>query len=169
MVNLFNEVFFGVYFEGGYRFCCIHSLLNCFFKCAQQGEALYTPYVIFLCEMIDNIVGKLQLVTFHHNNITSLGQGNILHKHVILSMGKGRSRGWLPSMHHNSQDWGDLPRGGVCLQGGICLQEGGLHPGGIGQTTPHEIHGILRDTVNKQAVRILLECILLLCNVTSSA
>ena len=124
MVNLFNEVLFGVYFEGGYRFCCIRSLLNCFFKCAQQGEALYTPYVIFLCEMIDNIVGKLQLVTFHHNNITSLGQGNILHKHVILSMGKGRSRGWLPSMHDNSQDWGDLPRGGVCLQ------EGGLHPGG---------------------------------------
>ena len=42
--------------------------------------------------------------------------------------------------------------------------EGGLHPGeervcigGDWQTPP--IHEILRDTVNKQAVRILLECI----------
>ena len=128
MVNLFNEVLFGVYFEGGYRICCIRSLLNCFLKCAQQGEALYTPYVIFVCEMIDNIVGKLQLVTFHHNNVTSLGQGNILHKHVILSMGRGRGGGGrgvgFPAcitIHRT---------GGICLGGGICLQEGGLHPGG---------------------------------------
>ena len=33
-----------------------------------------------------------------------------------------------------------------CLQGGVCIQ-------GVGQ-----IHGILRDMVNKRAVRILLEC-----------
>ena len=119
--------------------------------------------------MIDNIVGKLQLVTFHHNNVTSLGQGNILHKHVILSMGRGRSRGWLPSMYHNSQDWGDLPRGVSASRGESASRRGVCIQGGIGQTTPHDIHGILRDTVNKQAVRILLECILLLCNVTSSA
>ena len=35
----------------------------------------------------------------------------------------------------------------------------GVHPGGIRQT-PSEIHGILRDTVNKWAVGILLECFL---------
>ena len=52
-------------------------------------------------------------------------------------------------MHHRSHD-----------QVGICHQ-GGLHPGeGVGQTPPHELHGILRDTVNKRAVRILLECFL---------
>ena len=32
-----------------------------------------------------------------------------------------------------------------------------------GQTPSPEIHGILRDTVNKRAVRIPLECILVLC------
>ena len=58
---------------------------------------------------------------------------------------------WLPSMHHRSHDRG------VCIQGG-------LHPGGVGHT-PLEIHGILRDTVNKRAVLILLECILVQYNV----
>ena len=48
---------------------------------------------------------------------------------------------WLPSMHHRSHNWG------------VCLQRG------VGQT-PTEINGILRDTVNKRVVRILLECIL---------
>ena len=49
-------------------------------------------------------------------------------------------------------------------QGGFISM--GLHPGwgggsafrGVGQTP--EIHGILRDTVNKRAARILLECFL---------
>ena len=36
---------------------------------------------------------------------------------------------------------------------------GGLPPEGVGQTPP-EINGILRDTVNKRVVRILLECTL---------
>ena len=57
---------------------------------------------------------------------------------------------------------GHITRGGlhqgVCLHGGlppgrVCI-EGGLHPGGVGQTPLH--HGILWDTVNKRAVRILL-------------
>ena len=52
---------------------------------------------------------------------------------VILCTG-----GWLPSMHHRSCDQG------VCIRG----------------DRPSEIHGILRDTVNKRAVRILLECFL---------
>ena len=44
-------------------------------------------------------------------------------------------------MHHRSYDRG------------VCIQRD-LHP------DPPEIHGILQDTVNKHAVRILLECIL---------
>ena len=90
-------------------------------------------------------------------------------------------------MHHRSHDQGGLHRGGgrFCIQGGstsrsglppgglplgweLCIgggrsaSGGGLHSGEVGRTPPPpEIHGILRDTVNKWAVRILLECILL--------
>ena len=52
--------------------------------------------------------------------------------------------------------------GGSSSKGG--LHRGGLHPGGVGHT-PLEIHGIVRDTVNKRAVLILLECILVQYNV----
>ena len=52
---------------------------------------------------------------------------------------------------------------GVCIQWGLYL--GGPHPGGlplwgggVGQTP-----GILRDRVNERVVRILLECIFVLC------
>ena len=41
---------------------------------------------------------------------------------------------------------------GVCIQWRVCIQ-------GVGRLSP-EIQGILRDTVNKRAVHILLECIL---------
>ena len=41
---------------------------------------------------------------------------------------------------------------------GVCIQ-GSLHPGG-GWADPPELHEILRDTVNKRAVRIVLECFL---------
>ena len=65
---------------------------------------------------------------------------------------------WLPSMHHRSHDWGSATRG-VCLQG--VLHPGGSTPRGfwgwgVGQIPPQDTW----DTVNKQAVRILLECIL---------
>ena len=44
------------------------------------------------------------------------------------------------------------PGGGVCIQGGgVCIQGGWEDP-----------YGILRDTVNKRVVRILLDCILVL-------
>ena len=63
---------------------------------------------------------------------------------------------------------GDLHPGVVCLWGGRSasgvggLHRGGLHSGEVGRTPPPpEIHGMLRDTVNKWVVRILLECILL--------
>ena len=46
-------------------------------------------------------------------------------------------------MHHRSHD------------------QGGLYSGRAWADTPLPIHGILRDTVNKRAVRILLECILI--------
>ena len=79
-------------------------------------------------------------------------------------------------MTMGSASWWGLPPGGlhpgdgcggVCIQGGlpsggstsrrVCLQ-GGLHlVEGLGR--PPEIHGLLWDTVNKWAVRILLECI----------
>ena len=83
----------------------------------------------------------------------------------------------FPSMHYRSHDWG------VCLQGGLHPGKGGLHPRGrgsasrgegsasgrgVGQTSPpSEIHGILRNTVNKRAIRILLECILVLYIITT--
>ena len=47
-------------------------------------------------------------------------------------------------------------RHSFCLRGRVCIQECGQTP------PPNEIHGILKDTVNKWAVRILLECILVL-------
>ena len=52
-----------------------------------------------------------------------------------------------------------------CIQwilhpGGWSASMGVLHQGrGLGRP-PYEIHGLLRDTVNKRSVRILLECIL---------
>ena len=69
---------------------------------------------------------------------------------------------------------GGLHLGVVCIMGVSASREGGLHPEGglypggsvsgggvciqgVGQTPPHRI---LRDTVNEQAIRILLECIL---------
>ena len=62
------------------------------------------------------------------------------------------------------------PSRGVCIGGGwvdppdLLTGGGGLHPGGLGRTPPPpvEINGLLRDTVNKRAVRILLECFLVL-------
>ena len=60
--------------------------------------------------------------------------------------------GWLPTMHHRPHDKGQ----GVCIQGGsACMR--GVYIWGVGEI-PQE--AILRDTVNKWAVRILLECIL---------
>ena len=81
----------------------------------------------------------------------SLGQGNHF---------RGVHRvGWLPSMHHRSND-----HEGVCILG-VCIRVG-LHRGvGLGRTPLPEIHGIPRDTVNKRPVRILLECFLVLCNI----
>ena len=63
---------------------------------------------------------------------------------------------------------GVLPLAGVCIQGGlhpggVCIQ-GDLHRGGSWTASLPEIHEILWDTVNKWAVRILLECILVRSN-----
>ena len=56
-------------------------------------------------------------------------------------------------------DGGSVSRGSASR--GVCLQRGrGLHLGGGWADPPSEIHGILRDTVNTRALRILLECIL---------
>ena len=91
-------------------------------------------------------------------------------------MSRGSASGWLCI-------------GGVCVQG-VCIwvavYRGGLHPGGSaskggcwadpppspwaclqggwGDPPSPTIHGIRRDTINKRAVHILLECILVLKN-----
>ena len=92
--------------------------------------------------------------------------GNVmfLHPCVIVFTGVGLAS----HMHHWSQshDQGGLHPGGICIQGGRCLHPGGgsastvggLHLGGVGKTPPPP--RALQDTVNKRAVRILLECIL---------
>ena len=68
------------------------------------------------------------------------------HACVILSVHRGGGW-WLPSRHHwlHEQE-GSASRGGS-------ESRGGLHRGGSAS-------GILQDMVSKQAVRILLECIL---------
>ena len=59
----------------------------------------------------------------------------------------GGGLGWLPSVHHRSYDW-ESASGGVCIWGSW--------------VDPPKIHGILRDTVNKREVPILLDCILVI-------
>ena len=57
-------------------------------------------------------------------------------------------------MHHRSHDQGGVYRGGCCVHpggAGVCIQ------GEVGR--PHSLKA-LRDMVNKRAVRILLQCIL---------
>ena len=51
--------------------------------------------------------------------------------------------------------------GPACKGGGVCIQGVYIRGGGVGQTPPHQI---LWDTVNERAVRIILECILVLKN-----
>ena len=72
--------------------------------------------------------------------------------------------GGLASQHASQVTWpgmvcigggGSLPPGG-CLSLGVCIQGEGLHPGGRLGRPPQA----LWDMVNKRAVRILLECIL---------
>ena len=53
---------------------------------------------------------------------------------------------------------GGLHRGGICLHG-ICIKGRFAFRGRwVGQTPSPKIHGILQDTVNKQAVRIYILC-----------
>ena len=60
---------------------------------------------------------------------------------------------------------------GVCIQGVVvCIQgEGDLHPGDLhpGGGCLHPDTWILQDMVNKPAVRILLECILVQLTISS--
>ena len=61
---------------------------------------------------------------------------------------------------------GGLHTVGFASEGCLHPGEGGLHPGGVciqrGRVDLPKIHGILWDTVIKQAVCILLECILVI-------
>ena len=76
-----------------------------------------------------------------------------------LHPGKGGlhpGEGGLHPRGSASRGRGSASRGCACIQWGCASR-------GVGQTPspPPETYGILRDTVNKRAVRILLECILL--------
>ena len=63
---------------------------------------------------------------------------------------------WLPSMHHRSHDVRGLHPVGVCIRVGLLSRGHVTDP-----PSPRQLHEhLLRDTVNKRAVRILLECIL---------
>ena len=80
---------------------------------------------------------------------------------VFVCPQRGSASGWA------SIQWGMHLRG-VCIQRGMFCIQGALYPGGsasggwvdpLPHTTPPP-RRILRDTVNKRAVRNLLECIL---------
>ena len=78
-----------------------------------------------------------------------------LHLSVILLTG-----GLCPSMHHRSHDWGGLCLRGSLSRGGLCL---GVSFEGVSvRETPRQRPPFYS---NERAVRILLECILVL-NVT---
>ena len=86
------------------------------------------------------------------------GEVMFLHLSVILFTGWG-----LTSQHVLQVTWpgGSASRkgwGSASRRGGGSASRRGSASGGLGR--PPSPHGILRDTVNKQAVRILLECIL---------
>ena len=90
------------------------------------------------------------------------GQGNVFtavrlstggglashHASQVILPGGSASRGGLPLGR-------DLPPGGVCTWGESVS-------GGWADPPQPKIHGVLRDTVNKRAVRILLEYFLVL-------
>ena len=60
---------------------------------------------------------------------------------------RGRGHAW----------WGEHAWQGTCVVGGMC---GRGHAWQVGMHGTHAPQEILRDTVNERAVRILLECIL---------
>ena len=108
----------------------------------------YTAGVTFGRNVLGNtsIVPRLigEYDSFFTARKRSLGQGNIF---IGVGLSTGRRGGWLPSMHHRSHDQEGLPGGRSASSGGWA-------------DPPPQIHGILRDTVNKRAVHSLLECIL---------
>ena len=85
----------------------------------------------------------------------------------VLHLGEVCIQGWSAS-GGGSTSRGSASRGcastGVCIQG-VCIG-GCLHPGGgvwaePPDADPPQIHGVRRDAVNKRAVVVLLECILI--------
>ena len=88
------------------------------------------------------------------------GKVMFLHLCVILFTGRG---GFPACIIGHMTGGGWSVSSGVCIQGRVCIQEG-LNTGGVciqrGWADLPKIHGILWDTVIKQAVCILLECIL---------
>ena len=88
-------------------------------------------------------------------------QGVCIQGDVGLHLGDLHPERCLPPVGSTSRGGGSASRGrGSASRGCVCIQWG-CASRGVGQTPSPETYGILRDTVNKRAVRILLECILL--------
>ena len=102
------------------------------------------------CESVFTFGGSTELLIFT-NRIRSMGDGKFSQV-FVCSQGVCLGREGV-CLGRESTCRGSARRG---LHGGVCM-EGGLHG------DPHR-----RDTVNRQSVRILLECILVAYKIASS-
>ena len=82
-----------------------------------------------------------------------MGKGNVFTCVCLATRGVVSHLTITGHMTRGSASRGHLHPRGFCIQGR-------LHPRVVGQIPPNEIYGILRDSVNKWAVCILLECFL---------
>ena len=124
---------------------CSRKLLRCILEILKNSKTMWKLELCNTCLHRNRMGLLLGIVTARKR---SLGQGNVFTPVCHSVHGRGV---WLPSMHYRSYDWECLPggRGESASGGGRCPTPPTL-----------EIHGILWDTVNKRALRILLECIL---------
>ena len=113
-----------------------------------------TERIVFIV-ILEVCESRVHIITPHKR---SLGQGNVfipvcypVHREgvgfpacITGHMTRGLHLGGLPP-----GSWAEPPPG--LSTGGVCIRGGG-------QTPSPKIHGILRDTVNKRVVGILLEC-----------
>ena len=139
-----------VYGPVTFTIICFVASLALTFAAVLCGISTYV--IIFV------IQESFKLIDFTLFNIfTKFAKVMFLH----LSVSHSVQGGWLPSMHW---EWGVCIQRGSAFRGGRAVyiqEEGGLHPGKVWQNlSPPKTHGILQDTVNERAVRILLECVL---------
>ena len=109
--------------------------------------------------MVPSVIKNANIIYVITARKRSLGQGNV-YTGVCLSTEAGVGFPACITGHMTSESasgGGEYP-GGFASRGSL-HPKWGLHRGGA-WTDPSEIHGILWITVNKRAVRILLECLL---------